>query len=214
MTDRIIDLLKISDKVAAMVLKKLQHEKGDVNVPNDSFSAIEKFFVSRVEMELLTEIDLTLEKIRINIGTIKYERNKIVAERNRHNSQLKKVADLYDRTHDIKLSNINGELKTQESLLPELHEKLNSLRQKIFTRLSDFLGDDLVVLDNENDKAGHESYVFNSLTISILPGSTPKTEIASILADFSKIYRKMGGSGINFKFDSIAIMQKEPSYES
>jgi uncharacterized protein YneF (UPF0154 family) len=48
-----------------------------------------------------------------------------------------------------------------------------------------------------------------SLEIYIDPGTAPKEEIASILADLSHLFRKIGGGGIEFKLDHVTLKQGE-----
>ena len=55
---------------------------------------------------------------------------------------------------------------------------------------------------------------FPALNILIDPGTAPNEEIASVLADLSRIYRRMGGSGITFKLDAVTLNQEEGVYES
>ncbi|MEM7573075.1 MAG: hypothetical protein AAF433_09250 [Bacteroidota bacterium] len=53
----------------------------------------------------------------------------------------------------------------------------------------------------------------NSLNIAIQPGTAPTEVIAELLADISLLYRKAGGSGINFSFDGVEIHETVEGYE-
>lgn len=48
-----------------------------------------------------------------------------------------------------------------------------------------------------------------AIKVFIFPGTAPNDEIASILVDLSSLYRKMGGSGIEFKLNNVTLNQEE-----
>lgn len=54
-----------------------------------------------------------------------------------------------------------------------------------------------------------EEDLISILHISIDPGTTPKEEIATVLAKLSYLYRKLGGKGIEYAFDHITLNKGE-----
>ena len=48
-----------------------------------------------------------------------------------------------------------------------------------------------------------------TLSITVDPGTAPPEDIADVLSDLSILYRKMGGSGINFSLKGIHIVEEE-----
>lgn len=46
-------------------------------------------------------------------------------------------------------------------------------------------------------------------TYTVDPGTAPPEDIADVLSDLSILYRKMGGSGINFSLKGIHIVEEE-----
>jgi hypothetical protein len=84
------------------------------------------------------------------------------------------------------------------------------LDDELFDRLFEVLTEDETTqVVNETRRKSKDSAGLSELKIAIDPGTTPNDEIASVLSDISKIYRKMGGSGIAFKLDYVTINQEE-----
>ena len=52
-----------------------------------------------------------------------------------------------------------------------------------------------------------------SLSLLIQPGTANKDDIADLLFELSKLYRMLGGTGINFKLDGIRNPKNKFSYE-
>ncbi len=48
-----------------------------------------------------------------------------------------------------------------------------------------------------------------NLLLSVDPGTASPEEIAELLADLSRIYRKVGGSGITFRFEDVTVKEEE-----
>lgn len=69
------------------------------------------------------------------------------------------------------------------------------------------LGEDYVFANPPWNSAGSAE----ELLLSITPGTAPPEEIAELLAELSRIYRKAGGSGITFRFEDATIKEGEPA---
>jgi hypothetical protein len=49
----------------------------------------------------------------------------------------------------------------------------------------------------------------SALLVLVEPGSAPPGDIADILSDLSILYRKLGGTGINFAFQEVHVVAEE-----
>lgn len=61
-----------------------------------------------------------------------------------------------------------------------------------------------------HEQSGRTKNTFPTLTINIIIGTSPQEEVSDLLSDISILYRKMGGSGINFTPEGTIILSPIP----
>ena len=116
--------------------------------------------------------------------------------------------------------NVLFELEINFAVLAELpyensqlnHDRRRTLRGLIHDKLESVYADYLRTKQESPSQANDISFpsgADDELLLSVDPGSAEPEEIAEILAEISRIYRKIGGSGISFRLDDVTVREEE-----
>jgi len=104
-------------------------------------------------------------------------------------------------------SNKENFLRVIKSNNPKLHKEFITF---IVSRIGDSINDREVgseIQSNIFEKLKGSILKESSLEITINPGTAPQEELVELLMMISRMYRKLGGKGITFSYDSVIVNQ-------